>query len=228
MIDPHELDSLVGRFDSPAVKTLPADLCSDAAGLMRVDDCTLAFIGAHSRITLCASSEDAMSLDNWQFTLDEGPCLDAARTGSSYWAELTGGSPWPQLETKARLIGYRSLAGIPLQVEGRPFGAMNLQSRSNSLEKEILADAEMVAQALSEPIVARMSESLPPDLDQAGYANVHRATGMVSVQMGIPVDDAMAVLRAHAWTADQQLVEVARQVTSGSLRFDPETGPSRT
>ena len=71
---------------------------------------------------------------------------------------------------------------------------MNLQSRSNSLEKEILANAEMVAQALSEPIVARMSESLPPDLDQAGYANVHRATGMVSVQMGIPVDDAIVFL----------------------------------
>jgi hypothetical protein len=63
MIDPDELNNLVGRFDSPAAKTLPPDLRSDAAELMRVDDCTLAFIGANSRITLCASSEDAMSLD---------------------------------------------------------------------------------------------------------------------------------------------------------------------
>lgn len=229
MISPAQLNGLLGRFDIPDIKSLPAGLCTDAASLMGVTDCTLAFIGATSRLTLCASSDDAMSLDNWQFSLDEGPCLDAARTGTSHWADLTDnkGSPWPQLERKARLIGYTSLAGIPLQVGGLPFGAMNVQNRSLSFGTENLADAERVAQALSQPIVTRMSESLPPGFDQAGYDNVHRASGMVSVQMGIPVDDAMAVLRAHAWSTDQQLIAVAREVTTGALRFGPGTGPSR-
>jgi hypothetical protein len=49
---------------------------------------------------------------------------------------------------------------------------------------------------------------------------VHQAVGRVSVQARVPVDDAMALLRAHAFAHDRTLSEVATDVLAGRLRFD--------
>jgi hypothetical protein len=49
---------------------------------------------------------------------------------------------------------------------------------------------------------------------------VHQATGMVSVQLGVTVGDALARLRGFAVTADRPLEQVAADVVARKLRFD--------
>ena len=84
--------------------------------------------------------------------------------------------------------------------------------------------------------IASMSASLPGDfarapnvpnalawqLDQVPThrAVVHQATGMVSVQRGVVVDDALALLRAYAFAEDRPVGDVAADVVGGVLRFD--------
>jgi hypothetical protein len=52
------------------------------------------------------------------------------------------------------------------------------------------------------------------------HAAVHQAAGMVSVQLGVSVADALVRLRAHAFAADRPLTQVAREVIARTLRFD--------
>jgi AmiR/NasT family two-component response regulator len=50
---------------------------------------------------------------------------------------------------------------------------------------------------------------------------VHQATGMISVQLGVSLEEALARLRAHAFAASAALGDVAGDVVNRRLRFDP-------
>ncbi|TDB72284.1 ANTAR domain-containing protein, partial [Actinomadura sp. KC216] len=55
-------------------------------------------------------------------------------------------------------------------------------------------------------------------------AEVYQATGMVAVQLGAGLDEALVRLRAHAFASGTSLPEVAQQVLDRVLRFAPEGG----
>jgi AmiR/NasT family two-component response regulator len=57
-------------------------------------------------------------------------------------------------------------------------------------------------------------------LDAIAYrAEVHQATGMVSIQLDISTQAALARMRAHAFVHDQLLTDVARDVVARRLAF---------
>jgi hypothetical protein len=52
---------------------------------------------------------------------------------------------------------------------------------------------------------------------------VHQAAGMIAVQLGITVADALVQLRARAFSTDRPIVDIARDVVARRLRFaDPD------
>jgi len=59
-------------------------------------------------------------------------------------------------------------------------------------------------------------------------AEVHQAAGMISVQLGVAVEEALVRLRAHAYVQERRLVDVARDVVERRLRFsrDATTDPN--
>ena len=56
---------------------------------------------------------------------------------------------------------------------------------------------------------------------------VHQASGMVAVQLGVSVAEALIRLRAHAFQHDRIVADVARDVVDRRLRFDGRHGPVR-
>ena len=54
------------------------------------------------------------------------------------------------------------------------------------------------------------------------HAQIHQATGMVLAQLGIDATQALARLRAHAFTHQQLLLQVADDVVSRRLIFTEE------
>ncbi|MEV0220040.1 GAF and ANTAR domain-containing protein [Streptomyces sp. NPDC050704] len=59
-------------------------------------------------------------------------------------------------------------------------------------------------------------------------AAVHQATGMISVQLGVPMEEALLRLRAHAYSSERPLGEIAKDVVARKLRFgdrDDRNGP---
>jgi hypothetical protein len=57
----------------------------------------------------------------------------------------------------------------------------------------------------------------------ADQSELYQAQGMVKVQLGVSLGDAMARLRAHAYATDRRLSDVAREVVARRLRLDRDT-----
>lgn len=223
MIDRDHLQQLLDHFDVEDAG-LSESLCREVADLLGATDVTLALVGdSNRRLTLCASSANALKLNNWQFALDEGPCLDAAAEGKTVSGPTTpsGDTPWPLLAARAFELGYHSVASIPMAVSGRVFGALNLEMTMSAGDfgNHTLDDAEEVASHLAGPIVGQLAEHAPRLIDLSHHASVYQATGIVAAQMEIGVDDALAVLRAHAWREGRRLVHIADEVVSHELAF---------
>jgi hypothetical protein len=54
-----------------------------------------------------------------------------------------------------------------------------------------------------------------------GQVEVPQATGMIAVQQGSTIPQALAALRAAAFAQNRPVVDVARDVVTGSIVFTP-------
>ena len=89
---------------------------------------------------------------------------------------------------------------------------------------EALAYAEAATAVLLQLQADTRSGGLHPNVAESLYdrAEVHQAAGMISVQLGVPVEDAMTVLRARTFASDRSILDVAHDVVTRKLRFDNE------
>jgi GAF domain-containing protein len=179
--------------------------------------------------TVCSSNALVEKVEEVQYNLGEGPCLDAFNTRQPVVIpDLAAGDQhrWPGFREGALAEGIRAAFGFPILIGSVCIGALNLyQRRSGPLSDDQFADALAVAHIAGRTVLdwqsvagegslARQLEHLP-----ANRAVVHQATGMVSVQASIPVNDALALLRASAFSSNRPIHEVATDVVRGELRF---------
>jgi hypothetical protein len=92
----------------------------EAAGILVVSDNTVT--------TAAASSPLVVVIDQLQIDADEGPCLDASRQGSTFYADdLIDDQRWPIFAPAAVRVGVRSVLAFSLSTD-RP-SALNLYAR---------------------------------------------------------------------------------------------------
>jgi hypothetical protein len=105
------------------------------------------------------------------------------------------------------------------------------RAQPGSLTPQQLADALVFADIALQLLLdsyAGISEAAgyrPIDGLSDSRAEVYQATGMISVQLGVSLEEAFVRLRAHAFAADTPLDAIADDVVSRALRFDPEPEP---
>ena len=185
-------------------------------------------LGSGALHTVCAT-DGARAGETRQFDLGEGPSYPARRTGRPVQVpDLEGDDTWPVFTAAATALGFRAVFAFPLRSGSDTIGALTLYRHvAGELTSEQHADALVVARfALA--LLSSLQAGHPPDeLDQvftdgmARTEKVSQASGMVSVQLGIPVDAALAVLRAHAFAEACSLAEVATQVIERRLILGP-------
>lgn len=174
-------------------------------------------------------------LEELQFTLGEGPCIDAARSDEAVLitdlSAAEGRRRWPIFAPAAVQRGVREMFAIPVLVGAARFGVLDLYWRTaGPLSRDDLSDALAYADAVL--VLALDSRGgVTPELANSGEsgltewrAEVHQATGMVSVQLGIDVTEALVRLRAYAYLHDRRLADVAASVVTRRLRFHPNGG----
>jgi hypothetical protein len=216
---------------SAGVGPLPLRLCLACARLAGADGgaVTLAYTRTE-RVTLCVTDEAAGQLEDLQDVLGQGPGPDAYRTGRT--ASTLLGSPddrrWPVFRQSAQAaVGSAAVYAFPIQPEGAPLGVLTLYQLEPRPLRYALAELGFLADALGVALLrdpgSRAEAGLSP---WSSRARVHQATGMVVAQLGIAPDDALAVLRAHAYADATPLDGIAARVTSRQLDFstaDPGT-----
>jgi hypothetical protein len=183
-------------------------------------------------------STDAVSaaIEELQFALGEGPCLDAY-FGRRPVTEPDLAAPerlrWPAFTPAAVTAGARAIFGFPLQVGVTRLGALDLyRDTPGPLSDEEHADATVMAEVAARALVDMQAHapagSLSKGMEDGSNLRlvVHQAAGMVSVQLGIPVGDALARLRAFAFADGRPLEEVATDVVGRRLRLNDVSGGS--
>jgi ANTAR domain/GAF domain len=192
------------------------------------------------RETMHATDRLASELEEWQLTLGEGPCVDAFDGGGPVLAADLDSprslASWPVFAPAALGSGARAVFALPLQVGAIRLGVLDLyRAQPGSLSPRDLADALAFADTAGMVLLDVAAGAQPDTADlawqrddpTAQHAQVHQATGMMLVQLGVNVETAFARLRAYAYANDRHLGDVARDVVERRLRFEPE-GSSET
>lgn len=177
--------------------------------------------------TIAVSDATSRVLEELQFTLGEGPCIDAYASRRPVLEpdlHTHGIHRWPGYAPAARQHGVRAVFAFPLQVGAARAGAMDVyRAEEGSLTPKALTQAFTFADIAMGLLVdgqERAGDSLSsPDLDGAlaNRLEVYQAQGMVMVDLGVGIDEAMARLRAHAFAHDRPISAVAHDIVNGRL-----------
>jgi hypothetical protein len=199
-------------------------LCQAATEILQVDGgaITVAYTEPQ-RVTLCFTDDMAERLEDLQDVLGEGPGPDAYRNGRPVVSDLTTerSDRWPMFVSAARTaLSGGSLYAIPMRPRTDVFGVLTLYQSTSAP----LAQGLDVAQFLADAVGAAIIREPDAQTDWSGEpwttrAEVHQATGMVVAQLGIGVDDALALLRAHAYAHERRLTDIAKDVVNRKLDF---------
>ncbi len=220
-----------GGASEPGGKRL-CEVCAEVTGMTGAG--IMLMSGDVPRGSLCTTNEVSAVIEELQYSLGEGPCVDAhhedrpvlepdlADPVTPRWLAFTG----PALD-----VGVRAIFGFPLQVGAVRLGALNLYcDRPGPLTDEQHADALVAADVAAQAILVLQANAPPGKVAAAlddgadfHYA-VHQASGMVAVQLDISVGQALIRLRGYAFGNDRPLADVAKDVVARRLRFDARSG----
>jgi GAF domain len=208
-----------------------ARLCGACPGIVGVNGAGVMLMsGDLPRGSLCTTDDVSQLIEELQYTLGEGPCVDACRQDQVV-AEPDLADPvtrrWPAFTPPALRAGVRAVFGFPLRAGTVHLGALNLYRDSpGPLTGDQHADALVVAEVAARWVLEAQAGAPPDTLAaelEAGadfHFAVHNAAGMVSVREGISVAEALIRLRAFAFSSDRLLADVARDVIARRLRLE--------
>jgi hypothetical protein len=187
-----------------------------------------------AREPLFASDRLSARLEELQFTTGEGPAAGDFGLGSPVLIPdlESAAARWPGFVSAAVAAGAGAIFALPLQAGAISVGVLTLyRAKPGQLAPEALADGLVLADVALQLILdsAAGISSLPESQPLAGLsdsrAEVYQAIGMVSVQLGVSLEEAFVRLRAHAFASGTELGDIADDVVTRVLRFSPDPVP---
>ncbi len=179
--------------------------------------------GRSDRTVLAASDPVAERLEEVQAVVQQGPTVEAVRTGRVV------ATPREQLVTTWPLLGEavapvpRLVCAYPMRPDSVVIGAISVYSAERA---EILRGPDaglFLAGAVAASILGRADDADTASLSWSSRDRVDHATGMVVAQLHVAPADALTVLRMHAFAEGRPLAEVARAVVERTLDFTHRT-----
>jgi hypothetical protein len=231
--------------DGSGDRALAQQICRACIEGLDVDGAVISVLTASvSRETLWASDATAQRLEDLQFSLGEGACMQAARTGAPVLVpdlrDSTEVARWPIFAAAvAEQTTVRALFALPLQWGVINLGVLDLYRTtpgglSQAQWRDALSAADIAALMM---LTLRTDPDNPGNLDGVpgadgtvavageldhslgSHAEIHQATGMVLAQLGVTAAEALARLRGHAFVEKRMLLDVARDVVDRRLVF---------
>jgi hypothetical protein len=178
--------------------------------------------------SVCSSNDVSELIEDLQYTLGEGPCIDAYNHQRAVF-EPDLADPevlrWISFSPPAVAAGARAIFGFPLQIGSVHLGALNLyRDQPGPLTDDQHADALVVAEVAARAVLDMEAHAppgaIPAELSDSDFRFiVHQAAGMISVQLAVSVAEALIRLRAYSFANDRPVAEVADDVVARRLRL---------
>jgi hypothetical protein len=219
------------------LEMLPTRLSQACLAVLPIDGAGLSLLDDDFRVPIGASDDTAALAERMQFTVGEGPCLDAAlerRVIVSDREQLLDRWPLYTHELFTR-TPFHGIAAIPLALSPEAFVALDLfVSDSSQLSEVSLADITTLGEQIVDALLlAKASSPAPNDetlaetepvwLRSPGTRDrtfVWVAMGMMMTEFDITPPDALALLRSYAYSQGTDLDRVASDLASGELELD--------
>jgi GAF domain-containing protein len=228
-------DTLVDDYDVVDLLTGLADRCVDLLG---VSAAGVMLASPEGSLGLVASSSEAMRLlELFELQAQEGPCLDAFRTGQPVEHEnlQAGAGRWPSFSAAALQAGFRSALALPLRLREAIIGALNLLSvtRTPMDEADVIvarAFADLATLSIVQHRAAAEAQHLNEQLSGALTSRViiEQAKGVISERTGVDLAGAFSRLRGYARNHNLRLTDVAQAAVDGTLDPQAWAPPGRT
>jgi len=181
--------------------------------------------------TIAASDELPRTVDALQYSLGEGPCLDAA-TGPAvlHSDDISADERWPRFGPRcAETLGVRSMLSVRLPVGGDDYAGINFYST----EVGAFTTADVSVAAVIIPLAALAVESHLREHDHKHLSQALESSRHISTAVGIVMttnrlssEDAFALLRKTSMDLNRKLAHVAEEVNlTGTLPAELDTRP---
>jgi hypothetical protein len=207
---------------APASSPLALRLCVALNDIVGVDGSSLSVgYGTNNRTVLCSTDPVAERIEDLQDVLREGPGLDAHRFARPIVAEAPEvAARWPMVAQALKDWGQPcSLVAVPVRPGSDVLGVITMhRSRPPALSVD-LEEARFLADAIGVAVLSGFERDEPAERLWSVRDRVNQAVGMVVAQLRLPPDDALAVLRAHAFAHDTSVQSIATAVLDGELVF---------
>jgi GAF domain len=220
-------------------------ICDTAARLTGVDGAAVAVLVASQGVRELVYATDALAqqIDELQFTVGEGPCLDAYHADRpQLCAQLdTEGLQrrWPAFTAEVAGLGVAAVFAYPVPGQHGPMGVLELYRRTEGdLRGHEQQSAKLCASALRTTLeanwvehvmrstteeaaieAAALSGSAPAPSNPFTRSQVYVAAGMVAVQLTVSTTVALDRLRAYAYAHTRSITAVAADVVARRLSF---------
>lgn len=178
------------------------------------------------------SDPDDIWLAELQFTLGEGPCLDAHAGGRPVLVpDLDAGAMrrWPGYAPAAFEKGVRAVFAFPMQIGAARLGVFDVyREQSGSLSKPAFSRAVAFADMALTTLLDGQHDAPPgeaaPGLGEAlgSRSVIYQAQGMVTVQLTVDLAEAMVRIRAYAYANQRPLTDVASDIVSRKIRLEDD------
>jgi GAF domain-containing protein len=217
-------------LDAP--KTLPflAEIAELAASLVPGSHCGIILENGQHVATVATSDESAQRMEDLQYLIGQGPCLEALHTSEVVQVDDTElDARWGDYNVQAAAQGVRCVVAVPLVIEGESVGALNLFGDSagcfSDLDLErVRAFARQATTALT--LLKRQEGRIKLDeqLRQAvaTRAVIDQAIGVLMHANRIGSHEAMEVLRRSSQTSNRKLHAVAAELIRSMTGHAPD------
>jgi len=213
-------DTLVDEFD---LVDFLQTLAERAATLVNAAAVGLMLADQRGRLEFMAGSDENVRLvELFQLQNQEGPCLEAFRTGEPVInVDLAEAAHrWPRFAPRAAEAGFLSVHAFPLRLREQVIGALNVfgTARSGDLAAAdapiVQALADVATIGLLQARAIRRAEELTEQLQGALNSRIviEQAKGVIAEARSVSVDDAFAIIRTYARSHNRRLIDLAHAI----------------
>ncbi|MGH8825717.1 MAG: GAF and ANTAR domain-containing protein [Jiangellaceae bacterium] len=219
----HDLSRLLLTFDEP--DDLLQQVVEAACEIVpATTNCSVSLVRDGELRSVAIAREKARYLDALQYEHGDGPCLDAIRTAQEVLSQnLFTDDRWGAFRSEMIEHGIRSTMALPLEVDHRTTGALNVYSEDLGAFDDPAAMLARLVAAQAAIVLAGVTRyrdqvTLTDQLHAAlsSRAMIDQAIGVVMAHQGCPPEQALTMLKTASQRRNVKLRVIAQEIVGSA------------
>ncbi|MFF0190869.1 GAF and ANTAR domain-containing protein [Streptomyces sp. NPDC005244] len=207
-------------------------LADAAMELTRVEGIGVTIERDHRPLTVVSAGPAAPALDEKQYGQDDGPCLQAGRTGEEIVVDdMLGETRWGDYPAFAAALGIRSSLSLPIADRTETVGALNLYAgppgtfgTTDRTALRSLAAQATGAIKLAQRMADNQAFAVQMQTAMQSRAVIDQALGVVMAQRRCTADIAFGILRSASQHRNIKLRDLCTEMIT-KLTGQPPSVP---